>query len=493
MRAITRRNFLDYSSVLALGGAASLTLPRSARAAAMTLKVGTRQIEVNGKSATVFGIQQPDGTHGLTLDGGSNFAVLLENALKEPTLVHWHGLTPPWRQDGTPGVTQEPIAAGANATYDFTLNRTGTFWMHSHLGFQEQALLAAPLIVRNADDRSRDEQEVVVLLHDFSFKTPEEIFAGLRGSGLDKMMDDGMAAMHGSGGGMGMSGMGGMAAADTHAAAAMPGMSDLNDIEYDAFLANDRTLDDPAVIKVAANGRVRLRIINGSAATNFTVDLGALTGELIAVDGNPIVPVTGQRFPIAMAQRLDIRLTVPAGAAAPILALREGGPQRTGVILQPAGAAVAKIGTSGTADGPTLDLTLEQALKSPTPLAPRPADRTVPITLIGNMTGYLWGIDMNGATLNKLMVKTGERVEIAMRNNSPMAHPMHLHGHHFQVIQIGDRAIAGAIRDTVLVPPNSEVRVAFDADNAGKWAFHCHSLYHMNAGMMTTVEYEGVA
>ena len=115
------------------------------------------------------------------------------------------------------------------------------------------------------------------------------------------------------------------------------------------------------------------------------------------------------------------------------------------------------------------------------------------MTLTGNMASYLWTFDVAGRGLQKIPVKTGERVEIAMRNVSPMSHPMHLHGHHFQVVAVGDKAFAGAIRDTVLVPPDTEVRIAFDADNAGKWAFHCHSLYHMNAGMMTTVEYDGVA
>ena len=73
-----------------------------------------------------------------------------------------------------------------------------------------------------------------------------------------------------------------------------------------------------------------------------------------------------------------------------------------------------------------------------------------------------------------------------------MAHPIHLHGHHFQVVGIGDQPrFAGAVRDTVLLPPNATVTVAVDADNPGQWAFHCHHLYHMAAGMMTTFGYAG--
>src|SRR3984885_6236712 len=104
----------------------------------------------------------------------------------------------------------------------------------------------------------------------------------------------------------------------------MPGMAiqsksgadtapDLNDVTYDAFLANDRTLADPEVIKIEPGGHVLLRVINGSAMSNFHLDLGALNGELIAVDGFRVQPITASRFPIAVAQRLDIRLPIPRG------------------------------------------------------------------------------------------------------------------------------------------------------------------------------------
>ena len=86
-------------------------------------------------------------------------------------------------------------------------------------------------------------------------------------------------------------------------------------------------------------------------------------------------------------------------------------------------------------------------------------------------------------------VKRGERVEIALSNMSMMAHPMHLHGHHFQVTGINGASISWAVRDTVLVPPMARVNLAFDADNPGRWPFHCHHLYHMATGMMSYVSY----
>jgi FtsP/CotA-like multicopper oxidase with cupredoxin domain len=78
-----------------------------------------------------------------------------------------------------------------------------------------------------------------------------------------------------------------------------------------------------------------------------------------------------------------------------------------------------------------------------------------------------------------------------MRNTTMMSHPMHLHGPSFQVTEINGQSFAGAMRDTVLVTPRTTVKVVFDADNPGLWAFHCHNLYHMEAGMFTTLVYRG--
>jgi FtsP/CotA-like multicopper oxidase with cupredoxin domain len=90
------------------------------------------------------------------------------------------------------------------------------------------------------------------------------------------------------------------------------------------------------------------------------------------------------------------------------------------------------------------------------------------------------------------MIAPGQRVAIEMVNRSMMAHPMHLHGHAFQVVALNGVPLGGAVRDTVLVPPKSSVTIAFDADNPGRWAFHCHNLYHQMTGMMTEVRYPAI-
>jgi FtsP/CotA-like multicopper oxidase with cupredoxin domain len=224
--------------------------------------------------------------------------------------------------------------------------------MHSHYGLQEQLLLSAPLIIRDGGENP-SWQEVVVMLADFSFTSPEQILAQLQARQTDDMhgMD-----MHGT---------------------AMPAMKsgpDLNDVRYDAFLTNSRTLADPEVVKVEPSDRVRLRIINASSMSAYHIALGLLKGNLIAVDGIPVQPVRGRTFPITVAQRLDIELTIPKTAAAyPVL---EGERKQTGIVLLAGEGQVTRISEMAEAASPPLTLGLERSLRAAGPLADRKADRT---------------------------------------------------------------------------------------------------------------------
>jgi FtsP/CotA-like multicopper oxidase with cupredoxin domain len=474
-----RRRFLAGAAATALAGFAGRILPAWAEAPPVTLIAGRRTLDIAGRAASVYGITQPDGTPGLTTRVGTPFRAIVRNETGTETLLHWHGLMPPSDQDGVPELSGPTIPPGGTARYDFPLGFGGTYWMHSHQGFQEQLLMAAPLIIHERDER-RDQQEIVLLLQDFSFKAPEEIFAGLRQAA------PAMAGM--AMGGMKMAGMDMPAMAKS-----APMKPDLNDVAYDAFLANDRTLDDPQIVRVERGGRVLLRIINGAASSGFRIELGPVRATLEAVDGHRVAPVSGSSFPLAMGQRIDLALELPPEhPVVPVLAVLEGDTRRTGLILAAPGAAIAKLPDRAKNPAAPLDLALEQSLRAVAPLAPKPADRTLPVALTGSMAGYEWGL--NGRAYGAdtpLMVRQGERVELVMTNRTMMAHPMHLHGHFFQVVALDGRRFAGAQRDTVLVPPMRSVTVAFDAVNPGHWAFHCHNLYHMAAGMMTSLRYEG--
>src|SRR5262245_41357918 len=491
-----RRNsmLLTRRQVLASGLVAAGTIPfmpttRAASAPApatgmLRLTADTRTLVVNGKPAPVFGLLGPDGKPGITLSPGARFHVDLVNRAGTPTIIHWHGQLPPWKEDGFPWPETPAIPAGDTRSYDYA-PIAGTFWMHSHEGLQEQSLMTAPLIVHSAQDLRADRQDVVLLLHDFSFRSPEELLAGLTKSSGDR------SAMPASGahGPMQMRPSG-----TDHMHMGSGTTMDLNDIDYDAFLANDRTLEDPEVIRTEPSGRILLRIINAASATQFWIDLGRLTGTVVAADGHPVRPVPGgSRLPLSMAQRLDVLVELPGNGVFPIFAQVEGKRARTGIVLATSGAAVSRLAAEAEANAPPVDLSLEHRLEAVSPLTPRVADVTHRVILAGGMSPYAWSL--NGEfwpNITPLMVAKGQRVAIEMVNRSKMPHPMHLHGHAFQVTSLNGAPLTGAMRDTVLLPPMGSVTIAFDADNPGRWAFHCHNLYHMVTGMMTEVRYPGI-
>ena len=473
MALLSRRGFLAAS-------AASFLVPARVRAqsARMTLSATTRTIDVRGRAATVWGLLDGNGRSGLVLDPGQAFAVDLSNTLDVPTIIHWHGQFPPNAQDGVPDMPMPMLQPGESRAYDFVA-RPGTHWMHAHIPEHEMNLLAAPLVVRRADDLTADRQEVTLFLHDFAFKPSAEVLAEITGGASMAGMDHGamgQGAADKSAMGMGAMGKGGMA-------------MDLNDYNFDAYLANDRTLHDPEVIPVDNGGKVLLRVINAAAATVFWIDTGTLPGRLVAVDGEPVQPLPGSRFGIAMGQRLDIALDLPRGGGAfPVLALREGARERTGLILATPGAKLDRIAEVSDADHPAFsaDLTQEASLRAVTSLPDRAPASQPMLMLGGSMMPYVWTI--NGKTWADhapVTARTGERVEIMFHNMSMMAHPMHLHGHAFQVVGVGMDRIAGAVRDTVHVPPMAMVTVAIDAGEAAGWMLHCHHMAHLATGMMT--------
>ncbi len=488
---LDRRTFMGGTSatlaVVAVGAAARYARAQSPSAPVppqfTRLRVVEGQLDVQGKRGAACRILQDNGEQGFIGVKGGRFQVALENETREPTSIHWHGLILPNGQDGVPYVTQPPIKPGERRLYDFPLVQAGTFWMHSHFGLQEQQLLTAPLILRDPQAVSED-YEVVVILNDFTTRDPLEILGEL------KAKTGGIAGMPtGKAGGMAA-----MAPAKTPRMTAMTAPApDLNDVKYDALLANRRTLADPEVVRVRPGERVRLRIIAGSSATNFFIRTGALPAEAVAVDGENIVPLAGTTFELGIAQRLDLRVTIPAGQGAyPIIAQGEGSDLQAGVILATPQASVPKIALTAKAPAGALTNAQESRLRSVQSLPVRPVDRKLQVTLDGKMVGYVWMLnDQTWPRITPLEVKKGERVEIAFVNRTGMTHPMHLHGHVFQVTEIDGRRLPGAKRDTVLVMPRQTVKVQFDANYPGYWMLHCHVLYHLAAGMVTVLKYQG--
>src|SRR5262245_6145607 len=472
----------------------------------MRLFVKEVPLKVLGKEVRVIAIEQADGTQGCSPEKDAGFHVEVVNQLKVPTTLHWHGLILPNLMDGVPFVTQNPIPPGKSFRYDFPLKQSGTYWMHSHYGLQEQVYNSAPLSMWTPEERAKADQQVVVMFSDFSFTPAEQILKGRKsetqtGTGKrnpseKKMETSASGKMSGS--------MGGSSADEVTAqkwddqkqrlvrTVVRAPEADI-DVKYDAFLANRRTLDDQGIISVHAGESVLLRLIAASSNQNFYVDTGGLEAELLAVDGKAVQPIKGNFFQLGVAQRIDLRVTIPKeGGAYPILAQGEGTKLLCGVVLSTKGASVPKLSRTTSTSTAALDNTQEKKLRTLNPLPDRSIDRTLPAALGGNMATYVWTI--NGAAYpnrNSLDIRTGERVGISFTISTKMGHPMHLHGHDFQVVEIDGEKISGALRDTLMVPPGSKMTVAFDADNAGVWPLHCHLLYHLDTGMFTVVKYDG--
>jgi FtsP/CotA-like multicopper oxidase with cupredoxin domain len=189
-----------------------------------------------------------------------------------------------------------------------------------------------------------------------------------------------------------------------------------------------------------------------------------------------------------MGQRLDIEVDLPGAGAFPILALREGAKERTGLILASPGASVPKLASVGDEAAPAFDpdLAQESSLRAAYPLTVRDTTASQMLMLEGSMQPYVW--TLNGQTWanhTPVTAKSGERFELTFHNMSMMGHPMHLHGHSFQVVDTGAGRFAGALRDTVFVPPMARVTVALDAGEAASWMLHCHHMPHLATGMMT--------
>lgn len=471
-----RRDVLRGAAALAVAA----IIPKAwAQVSAPLIKVDTRSIEVKGKAATVFRVAGEGGRHGVIAREGDRFHGAILNASGEPLQLHWHGqIMAPYEQDRA-RPDGGALANNLSDTVNFELT-PGTHWMHSHT-LSEQRLLAAPMVTIEKD--AAELQNVVIMLHDFAFRSPEEILAELGGSNAHGGHGSGSMGMNGHAGMQhGMPGMMPGHAMGGH----MMGMAHANDVRYDAYLANDRTLDDPEIVQVEKGSRVRLRIINGGTATAFLVSVLGLAPRCVAVDGNPCRPVSANRFPLAQGQRLDLEVEIPRGGGAfPVSAQVEDSLERTGVILATQGSNVAKVASSTDRKEGLVNLDFEARLRSVRPLEARRADKSFRL-MLGEEAGYRWTI--NGRThadMQPFEVRQGERIELTFMNPTGMTHPMHLHGHHFQVVAIGGQRFSGAMRDTLIVPAHMPVTVALDAANKGKWFLHCHHLYHMATGMMT--------
>jgi FtsP/CotA-like multicopper oxidase with cupredoxin domain len=505
---LTRRRFLMATGAVALG--VPIAACASEASAPATVRIGpagprvddvenarrpagqaTSQIALTAAPSTVDlgGRQVQTWCYGGQVPGpeirvrrGDLLQVDLANDLPQPTTVHWHGLALRNDMDGVPVLTQPEVAPGARFRYEFTVPDAGTYMFHPHVGVQLDRGLYAPLIVEDPDEAGDYDSELVVVLDDWldgSGRDADAVLADLLANGMGGM--DGMD--HGDMGDMGdMGGMGGMG---------MP-RSDLlggdsGDVIYPDYLANGRLASAPQVVRVRPGQRVRLRIINPGGDTAFRVGIPGTPMTVTHTDGFPVVPTRADAVLVGMGERVDAVVEVP-DQAVPLLAVPEGKQGYAQVQFQPgAGALPDGAALVSLLDGVSVLMAADTRATEAVVLPDREPDVVHEMVLGGPGNGYRWTInDQVYDPARGIPVREGQRVRIRFSNTTTMFHPMHLHGHTFQVRTSNG---PGPRKDTHIVLPGQSVDVDFDADNPGQWLTHCHNVYHGEAGMMTVVSY----
>ncbi|MEO6156621.1 MAG: multicopper oxidase family protein, partial [Ilumatobacteraceae bacterium] len=359
-------------------------------------------------------------------------------------------------------------------TYRFNVPDAGTYWFHPHMGLELDRGLYAPLIVEDPNDPVASDVDVTLLLDDWLDGygcTQEDVLAELQSGGGHS----GHMGNMGSSGGM--DDMGNMSSM-------MGGLT--GDVAYPLHVINGRAPSERETIDAKPGQRVRIRLINVGSDTAYRVAIGGHRLTVTHADGFPVNPVEVDTVVLGMGERYDVIVTAGSGSF-PIIAVPEG---KTDL----AGEAILR--TSTTATAPTVgsrptelsgrelvyrDLVATDAVRLP---AKRP-DRSTTIRLTADGAGYVHGIDGKAfPDPAPVTVNEGERLRLRIVNETMMFHPIHLHGHTFQMVGNGS-----ARKDTVNVLPMTTVEVDIAADNPGQWMLHCHNTYHLETGMATVFSY----
>ncbi len=410
---------------------------------------------------------------------GDTFRTLINNRLDTPASIHWHGMVVPNYMDGVPFITQYPLQPGHSVFVEYPIRQAGTYWYHSHYKFQEQRGLSGPLVIEEKRPDHDYDHDVTIFLSDWLNQSPEGIIPQLRG---DEPATPAVKPPK----------------AGTNT---FPGDRHFNvDLDHPGFLMNGKTLEDPWTMPVKVGDRIRLRLINGSTSSFFQVGLEDHDFEIIAADGQPVVPVKTGSIAIAVAERYDVLVTIRKSGSFTLNAAALGSVHKVAGVLHTANASKKPNSERAAFPGSVVGVSDYSALKSPYPtlLGDGPI-AFHPMALGGEMKQYLWSMggeyyksefvpDGDATPVN---VEYGQRVRVRFVNKTMMYHPMHLHGHSYRVINgpKGWDETHAPVKDTVAVAPGATVDIEFLAENPGRWFFHCHNLYHAAAGMAHQVDY----
>ena len=503
------------------------------------LTIGDYHFMTGGRSGHAVAVNGSVPGPLIHLREGQSVRLHVTNNLAEDSSIHWHGLLVPFQFDGVPGVSFPGIRPGERFTYEFPIRQSGTYWWHSHSGLQEQAGHYGPLVVESADPDPRYDRDYVVLLSEFTPMHPHEIMRKLK-VGEHYFNSQMQTATEGEMSGE-MRRMWGKMRMNPR------DISDVTGSTY-TFLINGHGPADDLQFAFRAGERVRLRIINGSAMTFFNVRIPGVPMTVIAADGQDVAEVEVDEFQIGVAETYDVIVSPPDGSHAIVaeamdrsgmgvasLTSHAGHRASPPALREPVTLTMADMGmmdhggmagmegmdhsmrdtSTLPADvkvGPGLDMVspmpmdrmdfpglgLDKVkhrvlrytdLKAKRMNSHREVDREMRIHLTGNMERYMWSFDgkkFTAVTDDPIRFGFDERVRVTLVNDTMMAHPIHLHGHFFELVNGADH-MHQPLKHTVIVQPGGTATFDLTANEPGDWAFHCHLLYHMHAGMMQVV------
>lgn len=505
------------------------------------LQIGETAVRFAGREGVATGINGTVPGPLVRLKEGQRAILNVSNALEEKTSIHWHGLILPTDMDGVPGLSFDGISPGATYHYDFEVRQNGTYWYHSHSGLQEQTGVYGPLIIDPADeDPVAYDREFVVMLSDWTFADPWTLLSNLKSA--DDYYNQNRWTAKDFRRVAKERGFGKAAADDAMWAAMRMSRTDIADVSAATYtyLLNGRDAAQNWTGVFKPGERVRLRFINGSAMTYFNVRLPGLAMLVVQADGQNIEPFEVDEFQIGVAETYDVivtpedraytlmaesmdrsgyvrgTLTSQPGLTAEVPALREpplltmadmgmdhGSMAGHGHKMKPIehnhrkGPGVANlvempmsrlkhpgIGLESTGHRVLRYSDLKSLDKNQDSRQP---ERTLEIHLTGNMHRYMWSFD--GLKFSEvkapIQFQYGERLRLILVNDTMMAHPIHLHGMFVELVN--GNGSRNPRKHTVTVKPAERLMVDITASEPGLWAFHCHLLLHMTAGMMRAV------
>jgi FtsP/CotA-like multicopper oxidase with cupredoxin domain len=483
---------------------------------------------------------------------GDTVTLRVANRLRSSSSIHWHGMILPADMDGVPGLSFDGIPAGGSYQYRFKVNQAGTYWYHAHSRFQEQTGLYGPIIIEPRDgQRHVVQRDYVIMLSDWSDLDPERIYATLKkqsdyfnfgkrtaGDLLDSVRDQGLKRT------LDEEQMWGQMRMNRR------DLADVSGHTY-TYLMNGMSPLHNWTGLFQRGDKVRLRFINGSSMSIFDVRIPGLKLTVVAADGQEVEPVTVDEFRIAAAETYDVIVEPSVEQAYTIFAqsLDRSGYARGTLTPQPgmqaavppmdlrpdlsmvdmgmggmgmdhgsmdhgamghdstgSGHAPAEFGPMvdmlvdaprSTLDDPGIGLrnngrhvlTYADLHTSGGPIDSRMPGRDIELHLTGHMERFVWSF--NGQKFSEaapLRFNYGERLRITLVNDTMMTHPIHLHGMWSEIeTPQGEFQVR---KHTVMVQPAQKISYAVTADALGRWAYHCHLLYHMEAGMFREVHVE---